>query len=227
LTACDVQFTADSIYTKAGSIVWKLDGQQITSFTPESAGVTKLTATSGGITRNIYVVTRNLSDGEFVLYRNDFDTAPTDFRVVQQTGATAYHDGDGHYVIDASSSNTAYGRVLLPAFLDDFGDFTFEARYKDDKQNTTRNWASVMARVQNGDYPYMTTVNGLGDNVQLEYPNGMISWLTAQTSDYDGAKGVGTGNINVDDPTNLIYVDGFFGFFELIYNAILKVLRIK
>ena len=91
-------------------------------------------------------------------------------------------------------------------------------------------WFAVnhdMFSAENGDYPYMTTVNGVGEEVKLEYPDGMISWLSSHTSDYDGAKGEGTGNIDVNDFTSLIYVDSFFGFFELIYDAILKVLRIK
>ena len=93
------------------------------------------------------MVTRSLEDGEYVLYYNDFTAAPTDFRIVQQTGASAGHDGNGNYVIDASSGNTAYGRVLLPSFLDDFGDFKFEARYKEDQPVNVRCWSSLMARV--------------------------------------------------------------------------------
>lgn len=91
-------------------------------------------------------------------------------------------------------------------------------------------WFAVnhdMFSAENGDYPYMTTVNGLGENVALEFPDGMISWLSSQTSDYDGAKGEGSGNASLDDSTSMIYVDSFFGIFELLYDAILKVLRIK
>ena len=91
-------------------------------------------------------------------------------------------------------------------------------------------WFAVnhdMFSAENGAYPYMTTVNGLGEDVILEYPDGMISWLTSHTSDFDGAKGEGSGNIGINDPTYLVYADSFFGVFELIYNAILKVLRIK
>lgn len=104
--------------------------------------------------------------------------------------------------------------------------------YEDGKATSSSHhaWYAVnhdMFSAENGDYPYMTTVNGLGEDVKLEYPDGMISWLTSHTSDYDGAKGIGSGNIDVNDSTNLIYVDSFFGFFELIYDAILKVLRIK
>lgn len=155
LTACDVQFTANAIYTKASSITWKKDGKTITSFTPTQAGVTALTATSGSTTRNIYVVTRNLTDGEHVLYYNNFDTAPTDFRVVQQTSATVYHDGAGHYVIDASSTKDSYGRVLLPSFLDDFGDFKLETSYMDTNAVDARKWSSLMAHVQGSNYPYI------------------------------------------------------------------------
>ena len=155
LTKCDVQMTANTIYTKGSAITWKLDGKKVTSFTPTKAGVTVLTATAGGSTKKIYVVTRNLTEGEYVLYRNDFDKAPTDFRVIQSTKASAYHDGAGHYVLDASSSNTSYSRVLLPAFLDDFGDFKLEASVKDTGANTAKNWSSLMGRVQNGNYPYM------------------------------------------------------------------------
>lgn len=91
-------------------------------------------------------------------------------------------------------------------------------------------WFAVnhdMFSSENGDYPYMTTVNGLGEEIKLEYPDGMISWLCSHTSDYDGAKGIGSGNVSLDDSTNLIEYDGFFGLLELIFNAILKVLRIK
>ena len=155
LTECDVQMTANSVCTDGGTITWKNGSKAITSFTPTQAGVTRLTASANGITKNIYVVTRNLTDGEYVLYRNDFDQAHGDFRVIESTKSKAYHDGNGHYVLDASSSNTSYSRVLLPSFLDEFGDFKLEASIKDTGANTAKNWGSLMGRVQNGNYPYM------------------------------------------------------------------------
>lgn len=80
----------------------------------------------------------------------------------------------------------------------------------------------------NGDYYNMSTVNGLGEEVKLSYPDGMISWLSQQTSDYDGTPCIGTGNITANTETdNLIYCDGFFGFFELVLTAILKFIGIK
>lgn len=47
----------------------------------------------------------------------------------------------------------------------------------------------------NGDYPYMNTVDGLGNEVTLAYPDGMISWLSSYTSDYDGAVATDCGNM--------------------------------
>ncbi len=80
----------------------------------------------------------------------------------------------------------------------------------------------------NGDYHYMTTVNGNGENVTLSYPDGMISWLTAQTSDYDGTPIAGTGNLTSDHSTdNIIHCDGILGFFELLFGAIGGIIGIK
>ncbi len=81
---------------------------------------------------------------------------------------------------------------------------------------------------KNGDYPYMSTVNGLGEEVKLTYPDGMISWLSSQTSDYDGAPIEGTGNITSEHKTdNMLEYDGFFGFIRLLFNALLTALNIR
>ncbi len=58
-------------------------------------------------------------------------------------------------------------------------------------------WYAVnndMFSSKNGDYPMMSTVNGLGEKVKLTYPDGMISWLSGFTSDYDGAVATNSGN---------------------------------
>lgn len=50
-------------------------------------------------------------------------------------------------------------------------------------------WFAVnhdMFSSDNGKYPFMSTVNGLGEKVTLTYPDGMISWLSGFTSDYAG-----------------------------------------
>lgn len=92
-------------------------------------------------------------------------------------------------------------------------------------------WFAVnydMFSVDNGDYPYMTTENGLGEEVTLTYPDGMISWLSEHTSEYDGKPIGDTGNIGPEDETdNLFAFDGIFEFFELLFEAILKILGIR
>lgn len=80
---------------------------------------------------------------------------------------------------------------------------------------------------ENGDYPYLSTVNGNGEEVKLEFPNGMISWLTSHTSDYDGTPIEGKGNIKDGDNTeNLIDVNGIFDFFKLLFRALFMALGI-
>lgn len=58
-------------------------------------------------------------------------------------------------------------------------------------------WFSVnhdMFSANNGEYPYMSTVDGNGNKVTLTFPDGMISWLSSFTSDYDGAVATDKGN---------------------------------
>lgn len=188
LTACDVQFAANAIYTDGSKITWRRNGFVITSFTPASAGVTALTATSGGVTKNVYVVTRNLSDGEYVMYQNNFDTAPTDFRVIEKTNSSVYHDGLGNYVIDASASADSYSRVLLPSFLDEFGDFKLETSYKDTNANTERNWSSLMAHVQNNNYPYIQMCvrnnTNVADGIEIAERTAQNLWNVYTKSTY-------------------------------------------
>ncbi len=105
--------------------------------------------------------------------------------------------------------------------------------YEDGKGTSSSHhaWFAVnhdMFTYLNGDYYNMTTVNGKGEKVTLEYPNGMISWLTSHTSDYDGSASDGMGNLNGETQTDgLIYCDGIVGFFELMFDAILRLFKIK
>ncbi|MBQ5591526.1 MAG: hypothetical protein IIU80_01105 [Clostridia bacterium] len=92
-------------------------------------------------------------------------------------------------------------------------------------------WFSVnydMFTTENGDYHNMTTVNGVGEGVTLTYPNGMISWLSQFTSDYDGTPCEGKGNLEGKSNTDgMLYFDGIIDFFRVLGNAILGVLRIR
>lgn len=91
-------------------------------------------------------------------------------------------------------------------------------------------WFSVnydMFTTENGDYHNTTTVNGLGEEVKLTYPKGMISWLTSHTSDYDGKVIEGTGNITADDRTdNMIAFDGIWAFIKTLFKAVFSIFKI-
>ena len=63
-----------------------------------------------------------------------------------------------------------------------------------------QSWYSVnndMFSDKNTDYPLMKTCNGLGENVELTYPEGMISWLSGFRSNFDGEKATDDGNSEV------------------------------
>ncbi len=85
-------------------------------------------------------------------------------------------------------------------------------------------WYAVnhdMFSSDNGDYPYMSTVNGLGEEVTLTYPDGMISWLCSHTSDYNGEASEGKGNLEgVRNMSNMIGVQGILDFFKTLFYAI-------
>lgn len=89
-------------------------------------------------------------------------------------------------------------------------------------------WIAVtndMFSSTNGDYPYMSTVDGLGNPVKLTYPNGMISFLSSYSSDYDGSPSEGSGNL-VLDSSNLFSLDTIGKIVELILTFVQKLLHV-
>lgn len=203
LTQCNVQFANNALYTKGDSLTWRLDGVEISEYTPTACGVTTLTASNGTDTRTIYVVTRALYESEYVLYYNDFTSAPTDFRIVEQTSGTTFtHNATaGTYVINASASNTNYGRVLLPAYLDVFGDLKIEASVMQSGNNTEKNWSSLMYRVQSNDYPYMQVCMrynaALESGVEIALKNSSGKWDVLSAGSYAEKDAAGYNTVSV------------------------------
>ncbi|MBO5410152.1 MAG: hypothetical protein J6A60_02715 [Clostridia bacterium] len=79
--------------------------------------------------------------------------------------------------------------------------------------------------IENGDYPHMSTVDGNGNSVELVYPEGMIAWLSAHTSDYDGVPGNGKGNITDDMETeNLFPAENITYFLKNVFAKFLALL---
>ncbi len=66
-------------------------------------------------------------------------------------------------------------------------------------------------------YPNATTVNGLGETINLASPNGIIAWMNTLSSSYNGASNGGTGNATVT-PIN--------GILSIFRNLILKIVNI-
>lgn len=91
-------------------------------------------------------------------------------------------------------------------------------------------WFAVnndMFTVDNGAYPYMTTVNGAGEGVTLTHPDGMISWLSQFTSDYDGTPCTGMGNINGEINTGTLFTfEPVCDFFRNILDKIFSIFGI-
>lgn len=156
---CSVQFEAGADAISGDKITWKIDGNEVTDFTPAAAGVTAVTATSDKLTRTVYVVAKNADSAEYVLYETDFSADPSsEFRVIQQTSGTkAYYDAAaGTYVLDASNDGNGYVRVLLPAFLDAFGDAIYDAKLMlSNPKGSTARFGAMIYRLHNNDYPYM------------------------------------------------------------------------
>lgn len=86
-------------------------------------------------------------------------------------------------------------------------------------------WYAVnhdMFSSDNGAYPHMTTVNGKGEEVTLTYPDGMISWLCSQTSEYDGTPSQGNGNLSeLSGAEGMVAKMSILEFFKTLIDAII------
>lgn len=87
------------------------------------------------------------------------------------------------------------------------------SRFEDGKKCTSNHhaWFAVnhdMFSSTNGAYPEMSTVNAAGAEVELTYPDGMISWLSNYTSSYDGTPIQGKGNLEgMKNTGNIVAAD--------------------
>ena len=87
-------------------------------------------------------------------------------------------------------------------------------------------WQAVahdMFSFECGDYPNMSTVDGNGNEVKLTYPDGMISWLSQFTSDFDGSAATDSGNIKPN--WSGICIDTFIrSLFGRMFVTLIKVI---
>ena len=86
-------------------------------------------------------------------------------------------------------------------------------------------WYSInydMFSSEDGDYPYLTTVDGNGNMIKLQYPNGMISWLSDFNSNYEDAfENDESGNVEIKlDFISIIlnFIEKIIAFFSNIFS---------
>ncbi|MBR5785930.1 MAG: RICIN domain-containing protein [Clostridia bacterium] len=162
-----VQFALNSKITNKSSITWSSDVLTVTDgkVTVPNSGVFALTAKSGSTTKKIYIIAKKASDTEHVLYYNDFNSASklNELRVID--GAGTVKISNGRLVI------TNAKRVLLPAYVGEFGDYTIYARGTIKTATAADRFKSIMFRVQKKDYPFyqMTIRKGANASNGVEF----------------------------------------------------------
>ena len=169
------------------SLVWKNGGQAVTSFTPAGAGVYPLTAESGGASATIYVVAKNESDAEYVLYANDFADADALSGLRFITGGAALCEiEDGALVLDATTLNGPEVAVLLPEWLDAFGSYRVEASVAVRNTADDSCWSSLTFRTQSdGRRCYQMLVRrnaAAADGLRLRMRTIAQEWQTMATA---------------------------------------------
>ncbi|WP_435922131.1 S-layer homology domain-containing protein [Paenibacillus sp. DYY-L-2] len=145
--------------------------------TAQRKGVHPVTAQKDGASVSLLIVTKEGVDAEYVLYENDFEQEAEGKLPDGWTRVEGKTDGkaavkDGAFVMDASNSPDNPTRVLLPDYLQLFGNYEIEADVTHLAANEPTRWHSIMYRIQNnasGGYPYYqmavrqnaTAVNGV------------------------------------------------------------------
>lgn len=158
-------------YFKVTLTAQTTEPEQITTFTPEKAGVTALTVKDAqGNEKTVYVLAKETDDTEYVLYENNFNTAADAGDITVVEGSAALSVENGALVINSS---TAYLR--LPAYLGDFGDYKMQMVATTDTYSASSDWIALTARGQDansGKQAYIARVrhsNGAWDAAGYYY----------------------------------------------------------
>lgn len=157
LSGYSVQIS-DYVTMPASTIAWSsteltVSGSHVTAPAP---GVYRLTATGATATRTVYLVAKDPAETEYVLYQTDFSDAASisEWKTLQKTDGAAVSVEDGKLTMNASDSASSYIRLMLPSFLNDFGDYRFEATGTITKAANEKRYLALMFRIQKNDYPY-------------------------------------------------------------------------
>lgn len=205
LSLYDVYFTSSAVKS-AKDIVWSSEDIEIVNnqICPTEAGTYKLTATAGTSTKSVYLVVKNPTDTEYVLFYDGFDrdaaledengrvNLPTkgnagegDYEVIQQPSGTSAYTQDGKLVLDTLGNANNQMRVILPKWIGDFGEYKIDTVFTIDStvSNDTSRWFATMARVKNdSDYfpiwqaAVRKAAKSHSSGVEISYTGNGINW---------------------------------------------------
>jgi glycerophosphoryl diester phosphodiesterase len=167
-----------------------------TSLSVLQKGVYSLTAQKDGVSISMFVVAKEATDSEYVLYEENFDqltegTLPAGWTRKEGTTASKAVVKTGGFELDAAAAPDNPSRVLLPDFLGAFGNYKIEADVTHLQANDNARWHSIMYRIQNNDYPYYqmavrkdaTAANG----VEFAERNASNAWNVMDTGAFTEA----------------------------------------
>ncbi len=181
LSLYDVQLSLDSTTDKS-SITWSSSDLTVSNKTVKapSKGVYKLTAKSGSKSKTIYLIVKEASESEYVLYYNDFSSSSMSDITVLKNNSSNISISGGKLVLDSSSTTSSSAVILFPEYIGDFGDYTYSAKGTITAAINDRRWASLMYRVQNSDMPYYQLCvrqnAATSDGVEMAYKTAGDQW---------------------------------------------------
>lgn len=150
--------TSASAYMEASDITWSSDALIVENgkVIAPAKGVYALTAKTASNTRTVYLVVKEPSETEYVLYETDFSDPAVlnNWTKVQQTAGASYSVTDGKLTMNASDATSSYVRLMLPAFLNDFGDYHYEATGTITEAKNEKRYLALMFRIQKNNFPY-------------------------------------------------------------------------
>lgn len=122
-------------------------------------GVHTLTGQIDGVAVSLLVVAKTAEETSYVLYENNFDALedgamPDGWTRIEGATPAKAAVQNGAFELQASASPDNPSRVMLPGYLNVFGDYRIEADVTHLSANEPTRWHSIMFRIQNGNYPY-------------------------------------------------------------------------
>jgi len=145
LSGYSVEFSDKTV---TSDVKWTYNGSEVKQFKAEEAKVYPLVAQSGGRTQNVYIVAKNPSDSEYVLYYNDFSDANAIDgwnRIIKDESIYSISNG----VLEINAINKSNPRIYLPAWLADFGNYRIDAVATQKEPTDASRWFSFIYRAQN------------------------------------------------------------------------------